>query len=680
MRELARLLSYLGPRYRRDAVLGILIVVVETALEMFIPLLMARIIDDGIADRDAALIWRQGALMIGCAVLALVLGLGYARFASSTSIGLGANLRRAAYAHIQELSFANLDRYQISSLVTRMTTDITVIQNALANGFRPMVRGPVMLVMGLVYATALNRGLALVFAGILPVLALVLGWITWRVAPLYRELQAGMDDLNRVLQEDLTAIRAVKAYVREDHERARFGRVNGGLVRTATRTFGTAVMNVPAFQASMYVAATLILWIGGRKILAGQMQVGELTGFMSYVLQIMNSLMMISSVFLLLTRALTSVERVGEVLDEVPAQKLPAPAAALTEVPDGSVAFRDVSFRYKADAEEDVLSHITLEIGAGETVGVLGGTGSGKSTLVQLIDRLYDASAGTVLVGGRDVRAYDPAALRAAVGLVLQKNVLFTGTVRDNLRWSAPDATDAEILEACRLACADEFLDRIGGLDADLGQDGAGVSGGQRQRLCIARTLLARPKILIFDDSTSACDMSTDARIRENVAELSRGGSALYGAGPAPTVIIIAQRVASVAGADRIVVMEDGRVHGVGTPAELLEHDEIYRQIHQSQNLAASDTAPRPSLVARAPAARVAPSSGRSAAPEAAKGGDGSDADPRASAQQAGSTAFPGAADRPEARRHRPLGHADEAESRGAVPGEAVAGKEEPHA
>lgn len=574
MRELARLLSYLGPRYRRDAILGILIVIVETSLEMFIPVLMARIIDDGIAAGNAALIWHQGALMMACAAAALMLGLGYARFASRASIGLGANLRQAEYEHIQELSFANLDRYQTSSLVTRMTTDITVIQNALANGFRPMVRGPVMLVMGLVYAVALNRGLALVFAGILPVLAVVLGLITWRVAPRYRTLQDTMDELNGVLQEDLTAVRAVKAYVREDHERKRFGHVNRSLADTATATFGTAVMNVPAFQASMYVAATLILWIGGHKILAGELQVGELTGFMSYVLQIMNSLMMISSVFLLLTRALTSVERVGQVLDERPVQALPAPEHAVAEVADGSISFRDVSFRYEEDAEEDVLSHIDLDIANGETIGILGGTGSGKTTLVQLIDRLYDASAGTVLVGGHDVRDYQPATLRAAVGFALQKNVLFTGTVRDNLRWGAPDATDEQMLEACRVARADEFLDRIGGLDADLGQDGAGVSGGQRQRLCIARTLLTHPKILVFDDATSACDMATDAKIRANIAQIE-----------GVTVIVIAQRVASVEGADRIVVMDDGRIHGAGTHEELLAADEIYREIYQSQNL-----------------------------------------------------------------------------------------------
>ena len=295
---------------------------------------------------------------------------------------------------------------------------------------------------------------------------------------------------------------------------------------------------------------------------------------MSYVLQIMNSLMMISSVFLLLTRALTSVERVGQVLDERPVQALPASEHAVVEVADGSISFRDVSFRYEEDAEEDVLSHIDLDIANGETIGILGGTGSGKTTLVQLIDRLYDASAGTVLVGGHDVRDYQPATLRAAVGFALQKNVLFTGTVRDNLRWGAPDATDEQMLEACRVACADEFLDRIGGLDADLGQDGAGVSGGQRQRLCIARTLLTHPKILVFDDATSACDMATDAKIRANIAQIE-----------GVTVIVIAQRVASVEGADRIVVMDDGRIHGAGTHEELLAADEIYREIYQSQNL-----------------------------------------------------------------------------------------------
>lgn len=571
MRNLKILFSYLGA-YRRDAILGVFFVTAETALELFIPVIMANIIDVGVPAGDINYMLLQGTYMLVCAACSLVLGLGYARTSARVASGLGANLREAEYRKIQTLAFGNLDNYDASSLVTRMTTDITVIQNAVGNGFRPMVRGPVNLVMGLVYAFALSRELAAVFAVILPMLAIVLGIITVRVSPLYRQLQTSMDHLNGVVQEDLTAVRAVKAYVRAEHECDKFDAVNTELAHTATKTFGNAVLNLPVFQLSMYVAALSILWIGGRMIIEGRLGVGSLTGFMSYVLLIMNSLMMISNVFLLLTRALASVERISRVLDERSLIQAPDVAAAVHGVADGSIEFRDVSFKYRADAAEDVLEHIDLRIESGSTVGILGGTGSGKSSLVQLIARLYDATEGTVLVGGRDVRDYDLATLRDAVGIVLQKNVLFTGTVRENLQWGAPDATDEELLRACRAACVDEFLDRIGGLDGELGQGGAGVSGGQKQRLCIARTLLKHPRVLIFDDSTSAVDMATDAKIREHIARI-----------PNTTVIVIAQRIASVMDADRIVVLDDGRVHGVGTHEELLAGDSIYQEIYASQ-------------------------------------------------------------------------------------------------
>lgn len=577
MRNLKILFSYLG-EYRRDAILGVLFVTAETALELFIPVIMANIIDVGVPAGDINYMLLQGAYMLVCAAFSLVLGLCYARTSARVASGLGANLREAEYKKIQTLAFGNLDNYDASSLVTRMTTDITVIQNAVGNGFRPMVRGPVTLIVGLIYALMLSRPLATVFAIILPVLAIVLGAITYRVSPLYRQLQTSMDHLNGVVQEDLTAVRAVKAYVRAEHECDKFDTVNTELADTATKTFGTAVLNLPVFQLSMYVAALSILWIGGRMILAGKLGVGSLTGFMSYVLLIMNSLMMISNVFLLLTRALASVERISHVLDERSLIEAPAADAAVREVVDGSVEFRDVSFKYRADAVEDVLEHIDLRIEPGSTVGVLGGTGSGKSSLVQLIARLYDATEGAVLVGGRDVRDYDLVALRDAVGIVLQKNVLFTGAVRENLQWGAPDATDEELLDACRAACVDEFLDRIGGLDGELGQGGAGVSGGQKQRLCIARTLLKHPRVLIFDDSTSAVDMATDAKIREHIAQI-----------PDTTVIIIAQRIASVMDADRIVVLDDGRIHGVGTHEELLAGDNIYQEIYASQMEFAGD-------------------------------------------------------------------------------------------
>ena len=582
MSELRRMIHYLG-KYKIDAVLGILIVAIETSIELLIPVLMARIIDEGIAHADISLILHQGALMLACAVTSLVLGFFYARFASRASVGLGANLRQAEYEKIQRYAFGNLDHYQTSSLVTRMTTDITVIQNAMANGFRPCVRGPMMLIMSLFYAFSLNRDLAMVFVCILPVLAVALGIITWRVSPLYQRLQTSMGHVNRVVQENLTAVRAVKAYVREPQQCDVFGDVNDELAQGATKTFGTAQFNLPVFQAAIYTAATLVLWVGGQMICKNALTVGELTGFMSYVLQVMNSLMMISNVFLLLTRALTSVERVGEVLDEEPL--IASPAHVRAKVADGSVSFRDVDFKYRAEAEENVLEGISFDIASGSTVGILGSTGAGKSSLVQLIARLYDATAGEVLVGGHDVREYDLAALRDAVGVVLQKNVLFTGTVRDNLRWGNAEATDDELLEACRLACVDEFLDRIGGLDGDLGQGGAGVSGGQKQRLCIARALLKHPRILIFDDSTSAVDMATEAKIRANLASI-----------PGVTCIIIAQRITSVMDADEIIVLDDGHLHAQGTHAELLETDTIYQEIYASQVGHADEATPGDSL------------------------------------------------------------------------------------
>ena len=402
-------------------------------------------------------------------------------------------------------------------------------------------------------------------------MAIAMAVIVRHVGPLYGVLQRTVDKLNDVVQEMLTAVRAVKAYVRGDYECEEFRAVNEGLAATSERTFRLAVLNMPVLYVSMYTATTLIMWFGGQMILGGTLEVGELTGFLSYVMQILNSLIMISNVFLLLTRSLASVHRISEVLDEP--VDLTSPEGALTEVPDGRVEFRDVSFKYRADARENVLEHISLNIPAGSTVGILGGTGSGKTSLVQLIARLYDATEGQVLVGGHDVRDYDLVALRDAVAVVLQKNVLFSGTVRENLRWGNAEAADEEILEACRRARVDEFLDRLpGGLDYDLGQGGVNVSGGQKQRLCIARALLKHPKVIIFDDSTSAVDMATDAQIRAALAELT-----------GVTKIIIAQRVNSVESADQIVVLDDGRVDGVGTHEELLAHNKIYREIYTSQ-------------------------------------------------------------------------------------------------
>ena len=570
MNDLKRLLGYMGP-YRRDMILGMLLVIIESSFEMVIPVLMSDIIDTGVAQGDVPAIMTTGLQMAACAVLALITGLLYARYAARASYGFGARIREAEYAKVQEYAFANLDHFETSSLITRMTTDVTVLQNAINGGFRPLVRGPSMLVLGIALAFFMSPELSVVFFICTPVLGAVLFLVVRHIAPMYIRLQQAMDHLNNVVQECLTAIRAVKAFVRGEYEEEKFEAVNTELMQVSRSTFRTAVLNLPAFQLTMYAACVLILWLGGTMILNGALTVGRLTSFLSYVMQVMNSLMMISNVFLLMTRSLASAHRVAQVLDERVA--LTSPENAVTEIPDGGIRFENVSFKYHPDAAEYALANIDLTIRPGQTVGILGGTGSAKSTLVQLIPRLYDATEGRVLVGGRDVREYDLAALRDAVGIVLQKNVLFSGTVRDNLQWGDPTADDETLWAACRAACADEFLSAMpGGLDADLGQGGVNVSGGQKQRLCIARTLLKKPKILIFDDSTSAVDTATEAKIRAALRAL-----------PNVTKIIIAQRITSVMGTDQIIVLDDGRIHAVGTHRELLESDAIYQEIYHSQ-------------------------------------------------------------------------------------------------
>ena len=557
--------------YRRELMAAMVLIFVETGFELVIPLLMADIIDVGVQTRDVHYILGKGIQMGICALLALITGLLYARYAARAAFGFGASLREAEFMAVQGYDFSNLDRFDSSSLVTRMTTDVTVMQNAVSTGLRPMVRGPAMLIFGVGLSFYMNPRLALVFVVCAPILALVLVFVVGKVAPMYRRLQVVMDRMNAIVQEGLTAIRAVKAFVRDEYEEEKFQSVNSELMATSQRTFRFAVLNLPAFQATMYAAVVLIMWFGGQMIHTGSLEVGDLTGFLSYVLQVMNALMMISNVFLMLTRSLASAHRIAEVLDERPA--LASPDSPVPTVTDGSVEFYDVSFRYSAGAQEDVLSHTNLKIRAGQTVGLIGGTGSAKTSLVQLIPRLYDASGGSVRVGGRDVRSYDLAALRDAVGIVLQKNVLFSGTIRENLRWGNPDADDETLWAACRAACADEFLERMpDGLDTELGQGGVNVSGGQKQRLCIARTLLKRPKILILDDSTSAVDTKTDAKIRATLAKLRQ-----------ITKIIIAQRITSVMDADLIVILDDGRISDAGTHSELLERSPIYQELYYSQ-------------------------------------------------------------------------------------------------
>ena len=570
MHDIRRLLSYLK-EYKKDIIIAAVFVITECFFELLIPVMTADLIDTGVVGNDVNYILYKGVQMGICALLALITGHLYARYAARASYGWGANIRKAEYEKIQKYAFTNLDHFETSSLITRMTTDVTVIQNAVNGGFRPLVRGPIMLIMGIGLSFVMNVKLAFVFVACAPVLGIMLFLIVRKVGPMYGKLQRSVDHLNNTVQEDLTAIRVVKAFVREKHEEEKFNDVNTDLTDMSQRTFHYAVLNLPVFQFVMYTAIVLIMWIGGNMILNSEMQVGELTGFLSYVLLVLNSLMMIANVFLLLTRSLASARRINEVVDEKVV--LSSPEEAVKEVSDGSVDFENVSFKYREDAEEYVLSDVNLHFKAGQTIGVLGGTGSSKSTLVQLIPRLYDVTEGSVRVGGRDVREYDLKALRDAVAMILQKNVLFSGTVRENLKWGDPEADDETIWNACRIACADEFLSKMPkGLDTDLGQGAVNISGGQKQRLCIARALLKSPKIMIFDDSTSAVDTATEGKIRGALAKLTD-----------VTKIIIAQRITSVMNTDQIVILEDGKVHAVGTHESLLASDPIYQEIYHSQ-------------------------------------------------------------------------------------------------
>lgn len=570
MKDLKHIFSYMKP-YRWDFMIAVFLIFVETVFEMIIPILMTDIIDIGIPQRDYPLLYQQGGLMIFCALIALITGLLFSRFAARAAYGFGANLRLAEYKKIQNYSFSNLDHFSSSSLVTRLTTDVTVMQTAISSGIRPLVRSPIMLIMGITLSFILNRRLALVFVICAPILGLILALIVHRVGPLYNRQQNAIDHLNNRIQEGLTAIRAIKAFVREDYETEQFENVNQELMDISYNTSRHAVLNLPAFQMVMYTVIVLIMWNGGQYILAGNMKVGELTGFLSYVLQIMNSLMMISNIFLMLTRSLASARRIHQVLEEEPS--LVSPENPLSEVPSGEITFENVSFKYYSKAEKNTLSHVNLQIRAGETVGIIGGTGASKSTLVQLIPRLYDATEGIVRVGGHRVQDYDLKALRDAVGIVLQKNILFSGSIRENLLWSNPLADDEMLWDACKKAAADEFLSHMPqGLDTDLGQGGVNVSGGQKQRLCIARTLLKNPKILIFDDSTSAVDTATETRIRQSLASLTQ-----------VTKLIIAQRITSVMDADKIIILDDGQIHAVGTHQDLLASDPIYQEIYYSQ-------------------------------------------------------------------------------------------------
>ena len=576
MKDMKRLFGYMGP-YKKDMILGALFVMIETGFELFIPIMISNLIDIGVANHDVNYIYVKGVQMALLALGALVTGLLYAHFSAKASYGWGAEIRKAEYARVQQYAFSNLDHFVTSSLITRMTTDVNVLQNMIISGFRPITRGPSLLIMGIGLSFYMNPKLAFVFVVCTPILAIILFLIVRKVAPMYTRLQSIMDRLNQVVQENLTAIRAVKAFVRDEYEEDKFEEVNRDMAKSSETTFHYAVLNLPAFQGIMYTTIVMILWFGGNMILKSELAVGNLTGFLSYVMQVINSLMMLANVFLLLTRSLASAHRIAQILDENIV--LTSPENGVKKVKDGSIDFENVSFKYREDAREYALEDVNLHIPAGQTIGVIGTTGSAKTTLVQLIPRLYDATTGVVSVGGVNVRDYDLNALRDSVNITLQKNVLFSGTVRENLKWGNPFADDETIWKACRAACADEFLSRMSdGLDTMLEQGGNNLSGGQKQRLCIARALLGNAKILIFDDSTSAVDTATEKKIRKALADYKD-----------VTKIIIAQRITSVMNTDQIVILDDGKIHRVGTHKELLANDPIYQEIYASQMKGGND-------------------------------------------------------------------------------------------
>ncbi len=568
---LKRIFSYMK-EYKKYAWLALICIGVEVVLEIMVPMLMADLIDIGVTNSDISYIITKGIQMVICAIAALILGVGSARFSALAGQGLGANIRKAEYQKLQSYSFSNIDHFSVSSLVTRLTSDVTNIQNAVSTGMRPFGRSPVMLIFATTLAFRINSTLAFVFLVALPVLAILLTIIIINVGPRYGRMQNAVDLVNRCIEENLTAIRVVKSYVRGDYEAKKFEKVNQNLKEESESAFGTAVLNMPAMQVVMYGTILGILMIGGRLIYSGQMMVGQLTSFLSYVLLILNSLMMMSNVFLLMTRSLASAGRIMEVIDEK--IDITDEAAEDIAVTKGDIEFNHVWFKYKSTAKEYVLSDISFHIQAGQTVGIIGQTGASKTTLIQLIPRLYDATEGEIKIDGVDVKKYPIRHLRDAIAVVLQKNTLFSGSLIDNLRWGNENASLEQIKEACSIACVDEFIDRLpGGLDAEMGQEGVNVSGGQKQRICIARAILKKPKVLILDDSTSAVDTATEANIRNALAKKL----------PEMTKIIIAQRISSVRHADQIIIMDGGRINAIGTHDSLLKTNKIYQEIYESQ-------------------------------------------------------------------------------------------------
>ncbi|MBO6163896.1 MAG: ABC transporter ATP-binding protein [Lachnospiraceae bacterium] len=564
--------------FKWPSILTPVMMVLEVIMEMVIPLLMASIIDNGVEKGDMNHILRVGGLMIVAALFGLLFGLLGGAFGARASTGFARNLRMTMFENIQTFSFANIDKFSTAGLVTRLTTDVTNLQMAYQMILRMFVRAPISLIVAMSMSFYISSRLATVYLVAVVVLAFFLVLIMSRVTGYFRQVFEKYDDLNASVQENVTGIRVVKAYVRENYERDKFKKASANLYRMFIKAEKTLTWNMPIMMSTVYTCILLISWLGAKMIVQNELTTGELMSMLAYCMNILMSLMMMSMVFVMVTMSYASAKRISEVLNEK--SSLTNPEHPDYEIPDGSISFEHVNFRYRQESENNVLKDVTLEIKSGETIGLIGGTGSSKSTLISLISRLYDVNDGCVRVGGKDVRTYDLDTLRRQVAVVLQKNVLFSGTILENLRWGDADATEEECIHAAKLACADEFISQFpDGYNTYIEQGGTNVSGGQKQRLCIARALLRKPRVLILDDSTSAVDTATDARIRRAFREEI----------PGTTKIIISQRISSVMDADRILVLEDGQVNGFGTHEELLENNDIYREIYESQMNAGGD-------------------------------------------------------------------------------------------
>ena len=559
-------------QYKKDTFLCVLLTALEVVMEILLPFITAIIIDQGLQGGSMPTVYRYGILMVVLAFLSLFFGATAGKYAASASAGLSANLREAIFSNIQTFSFSNIDKFSVPGLVTRMTTDITNVQNAFMMVIRVAVRSPLNLIFSFLMCLYINVHLSLMFLIAVVFLAIVLGTIMVITMRIFTQVFSKYDDLNASVQENISAIRVVKAFVREKYENSKFSKASGNLYNLSVKAESLLAFNSPAMMVAVYFCIISVSWLGAKFIVGGTLSTGDLTSLFSYIMALLMSLMMLSMVIVMISMSMASIRRISEVLDETPDLKDPDNPVMI--VPNGQIDFNHVNFSYKHGSGKNALSDIDLHIKPGETIGVIGGTGSGKSSLVNLICRLYDVDSGSVCVGGIDVRKYDMEALRNQVSVVLQKNTLFSGTILENLRWGNPDATDEECIAACQAACADEFIDRMpDGYNTRIERGGANVSGGQKQRLCIARALLKKPKVLILDDSTSAVDTATDAKIRAGFAERI----------PGTTKIIIAQRISSVEGADRILVLDNGTINGFGTHEELLETNAIYQEIYESQ-------------------------------------------------------------------------------------------------